>query len=78
MPLYEFLCEECRLHFEVGTNRDIPLEGMICIDCASAKVKILTCDTDSYSRLAKIMSDIKDLQERIELISEPENYEEPN
>ena len=70
MPYMEIQCSDCKIYYELGTSHDINTGNLLCVDCASTNVKILSYEADAHSRLSKIQADIKDLQDRIEIMSD--------
>jgi len=78
MPYIELSCTECSCYFELGIDREVDINSILCVDCASSKVNILSYETESYSRLAKVIEDVKELQKRIEVMTRDEDSKNPN
>lgn len=70
MPYLEIQCNDCNIYFELGTSVELNTGNILCVDCASTNIKILSYETEAHSRLSKIQSDIKDLQDRIEIMQD--------
>ena len=78
MPYIELFCSECSCYFELGVDREIDINTILCVDCASSKVNILSYETETYSRLAKVISDVEELQKRIQIMTRDEDSKTPN
>ena len=68
MPYIELHCQDCQCYFELGVDREIDINTILCVDCASSKVNILSYEVENYSRLAKVIEDVQDLQDRLEIM----------
>jgi hypothetical protein len=70
MPFYELKCRDCGIFFELGTEIDLDLERLLCVDCASTSVQVLSYEVEAHSRIAKLMKDVEELKQRIEVMAD--------
>lgn len=68
MPFYEFDCLECEALFEFGTNRDIDVTSLWCVDCGSRNIRLVGYDEELNNRISTLISDVAELTDRVEQI----------
>lgn len=68
MPFMEFLCETCGIYFELGCDKQIDISSMICVDCASGKLKMILFDEECHFRVHRLMMDIAVINDRVETL----------
>lgn len=69
-PFYEFTCLVCKIYFELGTEVELNIKDISCVECRSRNIVLQRYNKDLGLRIENLSNDIKGCLDRIDRLED--------